>query len=120
VRCLSAGAQQQLERDLDVYVHYGMLVPGASQAHSRPGSAVLFLNDEPADGGPSCDSSHASVVSMHGPRDLTAVGDRPQVPAALRMRGMDVSVGEVRRRDRRRRNVLPRARRTWPPGGYCE
>ena len=50
MRCLSAGAQQQLERDLDVYVHYGMLVPGASQAHSRPGSAVLFLNDGPADG----------------------------------------------------------------------
>ena len=51
VRCLSPGAQEQLEHDLDEYVHYGILVPGASKVHSRPGSSVLFLNDEPTDGG---------------------------------------------------------------------
>jgi hypothetical protein len=51
VQCLSDGAQQQLERDLDVYVHWGMLVPGADHLHERPGSSVLFLNDEAVDAG---------------------------------------------------------------------
>jgi hypothetical protein len=46
VTCLKNGAQQQLESDLDLYVSNNILKPGWANAHKRPGSAVVFLNEE--------------------------------------------------------------------------
>jgi len=46
VQCLSSGAAQQLEWDLDAYTNKKILVPGVDNVHRKPGSAIVFLNEE--------------------------------------------------------------------------
>jgi hypothetical protein len=50
VTCLSDGAQRQLETDLANYVNNQILWPGAGNVDKRPGSAVVFLNEEARNG----------------------------------------------------------------------
>ena len=46
VNCLTSGAKEQLETDIGNYVNNKILVPGMANVYKRPGSAVVFLNDE--------------------------------------------------------------------------
>jgi len=45
VACLSYGAQQNLEGDLDIYVGNKLLLPGLGNAGKRPGSYVVFARE---------------------------------------------------------------------------
>jgi len=47
VSCLSMEAQGELEKNLDNFVSAGLLKPGLENAHSHPGSSVVFLREEP-------------------------------------------------------------------------
>ena len=47
VNCMSNAAHQQLESDLDNYVKQNAIVPGKENVYKRPGSAVVFMHDEP-------------------------------------------------------------------------
>ena len=40
VQCLSDGAKQQLEWDLDAYVSKKLLIPGVENVYKRPGSLL--------------------------------------------------------------------------------
>ena len=51
VNFLSAGAKQDLENNLAVFIKDGLLKPGLQNAKARPGSAVVFLKEEPDSGG---------------------------------------------------------------------
>jgi len=46
VTCLSSGAAQQLEWDLMHYEQDQVLYPGVKHVNDKPGSAIIFLNDE--------------------------------------------------------------------------
>jgi hypothetical protein len=46
VNCLKDGAHRQLEDDLANYVNQNILLPGYGNIKKRPGSTVVFLNEE--------------------------------------------------------------------------
>merc|ERR1711998_590906 len=45
IYCLSAGAQVQLEQDIDYYVKSGKMVPGRDALEMRPGSSIVFVRE---------------------------------------------------------------------------
>jgi len=45
IACLSYGAQENLEGDLDIYVGHQLLLPGLGNAGNRPGSYVVFARE---------------------------------------------------------------------------